>query len=176
MHKLTLIIVAIIVVLVILWLVHSKEKNVGHYIGHIYFDPSVGLPPEAVSMTLDENGNLFANSRLEYPEILPPVITAGDLESSWLGRFDCGSGLFHMMAYRQGAIPALFNLPVSTSPNYVMVMTGHLKVRDGVMESTDVKLAVGPTDYEPPAALTQAAAVTKISLKRHNPSEFFKAF
>ena len=166
--------VVVVVGIIVIALIMQRGHRPGHYIGEIVFDPSVGLPPEPISLTLDTFGNITANSRMELPEIMPSAITAADSESTFLGHLDdCNT--FHIMSYRQGAIPTVFNIPVSTAPNYVMVVTGHFKFKGDTIETTDAKLGVGPVNYQPPANLTLLAPLTRITLKKYTPKSFFKA-
>lgn len=170
-----IVVIAIVLILIVLIAIHmSRNRGTGkegHYIGYIEFAPEVGLPNEPLSMMIGKDGSFSANSRMEYPEILPPAVTVGDVESAWLGHYDCASGKFHMMSYRQGAIPDVFMMPISTSPNYVMVMSGSLTFKGCDIETTDVKLFMAPVNWTPPQKLTQAAGITKLSLKKFTPHD-----
>lgn len=193
MNALSLLVIIIIFVIILILILHKKENrdigkksksprskkyadDTGHYVGHIYFTQEVGLLPEAMSLTLDSDGNLFANSRMEFPQIIPNQVPLGDIESSWLGRYDTCTGEYYLMSYRQGEIPTVFNISIPSYPNYVLVVAGHMKFKNGKSESTDAKLGFGPLDWNPTMPLNAVIPLEKLSLKRRSPHDFLAAF
>lgn len=157
---------------------HKKTSDAGHYIGQIVFPSNMSLPPEALTITLEEGGNIFANTRMEFPDAIldPPNILDGDIESSWLGHYDSCNKAFYLMCYRQGIIPTLFNISIPSYPNYTMVFSGHLNVSKGIITSTDTQIGFGPLNWNPTQPLNGTVPLEKLYLKRYKPEDVLENF
>ena len=146
----------------------------GLFTGTINF---ASLPQEAFSLNFGKDGTLTVTSRLEFPTFIPNV--PGDLESAGVGQWECahdGSYNFSAIQYRQGSLPTIFHLPLTTLPNYVFVMSGNVKVsKCGKIVGT-MKLGAGNLDFAlPGGTLVSTVPIDSITLRKQKIKDLYNA-